>query len=209
MPFQGHVRDKYPQGISEHTMAEKLLFINACVRRDRSRTLRLARAVVDQYPDHEVEELVLEEMGLRPLDSAFLDKRDALISAGDYDDPIFDLAKKFAGADIIVVATPYWEDCFSSYVKIFMEHAAALGIVFRYSQEGMPIGLCKAKRLYYVTTRGGPIPDEGDLGYAVYRSICRTYGINECRIISASGLDIVGNDAEAIMDRALASAKNL
>ncbi len=190
-------------------MTEKLLLVNACVRRDRSRTLRLARAVVDQYPDHEVEEFVLEEMGLRPLDSAFLDKRDALISAGDYDDPIFDLAKKFAGADIIVVATPYWEDCFSSYVKIFMEHAAALGIVFRYSQEGMPIGLCKAKRLYYVTTRGGPIPDEGDLGYAVYRSICRTYGIKECRIVSASGLDIVGNDAEAIMDRALASVKDL
>ena len=97
-------------------MTEKLLLVNACVRRDRSRTLRLARAVVDQYPDHEVEEFVLEEMGLRPLDSAFLDKRDALISAGDYDDPIFDLAKKFAGADIIVVATPYWEDCFSSYI---------------------------------------------------------------------------------------------
>ena len=209
MPFQGHVRDKYSQGISEHTMAEKLLFINACVRRDRSRTLRLARAVVDQYPEHEVEELVLEEMGLRPLDSAFLDKRDALISAGDYDDPIFDLAKKFAEADIIVMATPYWEDCFSSYVKIFMEHAAALGIVFRYSQEGMPVGLCKAKRLYYVTTRGGSIPDEDDLGYAVYRSICRTYGIKECRIVSASGLDIVGNDAGTIMGRALASVRNL
>ena len=190
-------------------MSEKLLLVNACVRKDRSRTLRLARAVVDQYPDHEVEELVLEEMGLRPLDSAFLDKRDALISAGDYDDPVFDLAKKFAEADIIVVATPYWEDCFSSYVKIFMEHAAALGITFRYSPEGMPVGLCRAKCLYYVTTRGGPIPDEADLGYSVYRTLCRTYGINECRIVSASGLDIVGNDAEAIMGRALASVRNL
>ena len=209
MPFQGRVRDKYPQGISEHTMAEKLLFINACVRRERSRTLRLARKVAEQFPDHIIEELVLEEMNLKPLDSEFLDKRDALIASGDFDDPIFNLAKKFADADRIIVATPYWEDCFSSYVKIFMEHAAALGITFRYSPEGMPVGLCRAECLYYVTTRGGPIPDEADLGYSVYRTLCRTYGIKECRIVSASGLDIVGNDAEAIMERALDSVRDL
>ena len=190
-------------------MTAKLLFVNACVHRDRSRTLRLARRVADRFPDYNLEELVLEGMDLKPLDSGFLDKRDALIASGDYDDPIFDIAKKFASADIIIVATPYWEDCFSSYVKIFMEHAAALGITFRYSPEGMPVGLCRAKCLYYVTTRGGPITDEDDLGYAVYRSLCRTYGIGDCRIISASGLDIVGNDAEAIMEKALDSVKDL
>ncbi len=190
-------------------MAEKLLFINACVRRERSRTLRLARKVAERFPDHVMEELVLEEMALKPLDSGFLDRRDALIASGDFDDPIFDLAKKFAGADIIIVATPYWEDCFSSYVKIFMEHAAALGITFRYSPEGMPVGLCKAECLYYVTTRGGPIPDEADLGFAVYRSLCRTYGRKECSIVSASGLHIVGHDAEAILKRALDSVRHL
>ena len=190
-------------------MAEKLLFVNACVRRENSRTLRLARAVIGRFPDHDVEELVLEDMGLKPLDSSYLNKRDALVASVDYDDPLFDLAKKFASADIIVVASPYWEDCFSSYVKIFMEHAAALGITFRYSPEGIPLGLCRAKCLYYVTTRGGPIPDEADLGFAVYRSLCKTYGIAECRIVSASGLDIVGNDAEAIMGKAMDSVKDL
>ena len=190
-------------------MKDRLLFVNACVRRENSRTLRLARAVIGRFPDHDVEELILEDMCLRPLDSGFLDRRDALIASGDYGDPVFVLARKFASADVIVVATPYWEDCFNSHVKIFMEHAAALGITFRYSPEGMPVGLCKARCLYYVTTRGGPIPDDADLGYAVYRSLCRTYGIGACRIVSASGLDIVTNDAEAIMGRALDSVNGL
>ena len=75
-------------------MKDRLLFVNACVRRENSRTLRLARAVIGRFPDHDVEELILEDMGLRPLDSGFLDRRDALIASGDYGDPVFVLARK-------------------------------------------------------------------------------------------------------------------
>ena len=35
------------------------------------------------------------------------------------------------------------------------------------------------------------------------------HGVKGCRIVSASGLDIVGNDAEAIMERALDSVRDL
>ena len=184
-------------------MPGKLLFVNACIRRDRSRTLRLARALIGRYPDHVVDEIVLEDMRLQPLDSEFLDRRDALIGKGDYSDPIFDIAKRFAGADVIVVASPYWENCFASHLKIFMEHAAALGIAFRYEPDGSITGMCRARVLYYVTTRGGPIPDEADLGYSVYRSLCDIYGIKGCRIVSASALDIVTNDAGRIMEDAV------
>ena len=184
-------------------MPGKLLFVNACVRRDRSRTQRLARALIDGYPDYDVDEMVLEDMRLPPLDSDFLDRRDALIESGDLNDPMFDIAHRFADADVIIVATPYWENCFASHLKIFMEHAAAIGIAFRYAPDGMPVGMCRARVLYYVTTRGGPIPDEADLGYSIYRSLCGIYGIKECRIVSASGLDIVTNDAGKIMEDAI------
>ncbi len=184
-------------------MHGKLFFVNACIRRDRSRTLRLTRALIDRYPGYDVDEVVLEDIGLKPLDSGFLDRRDGLIGRGDYSDPIFDLAKRFADADVIVVATPYWENCFDSHLKIFMEHAAVLGILFRYESDGSITGLCRARALYYVTTRGGPIPDDADLGYSVYRSLCEIYGIKECRIVSASALDIVTNDPGKIMEDAI------
>jgi FMN-dependent NADH-azoreductase len=184
-------------------MHGKLFFVNACIRRDRSRTLRLTRALIDRYPGYDVDEVVLEDIGLKPLDSGFLDRRDGLIGRGDYSDPIFDLAKRFADADVIVVATPYWENCFDSHLKIFMEHAAVLGILFRYESDGSITGLCRARALYYVTTSGGPIPDDADLGYSVYRSLCEIYGIKECRIVSASALDIVTNDPGKIMEDAI------
>ena len=153
-------------------MPGKLLLVNACVRRERSRTLRLARALIKRYPDYTVDEMVLEDMHLQPLDSDFLDRRDALIEKGGFDDPIFSVAH-------------------------------------RYSPEGMPIGMCRAKVLYYVTTRGGPIPDEGDLGYAVYRALCGIYGIKECRIVSVSGLDLITNDPGSRMEDALRSIEGM
>lgn len=186
-------------------MSGRLLFVNACVCRETSRTLRLARRVLECFPDMVREELVLEEMHLSPLSSDDIRKRTELCARCTFDDPIFDLAKKFSEADIIVVATPYWEDSFNSYTKIFMEYAAAVGIAFRYSETGMPVGMCKARALYYVTTRGGPIRDEDDLGFRTYETLCGTYGIGRCIPISASGLDIVNNDAEGIMRKALES----
>ena len=41
-----------------------LLLVDACINRSTSRTLRLARAVADRFQDYEIEELVLEDMGL-------------------------------------------------------------------------------------------------------------------------------------------------
>jgi hypothetical protein len=77
----------------------RILLVNACINRGESRTLRLARRVVSGYPDHDVEELVLEEMGLRPADSDFINRRTRLVESGRFDDPIFDIAKKFASAE--------------------------------------------------------------------------------------------------------------
>ena len=187
----------------------RILLVNACINRDASRTLKLARRVVSGYPDHSVEELVLEEMGLRPADSDFINRRTRLVESGRFDDPIFDIAKKFASADVIVIASPYWEDCFNSLTKVFMELAAVIGITFRYDERGCPVGMCQASVLYYVTTRGGYVSDEEDLGFAVFRRLCATYGIPDCRIVSAEGLDVFGNDARKIMEQAFAHADEI
>lgn len=180
-------------------MLKKLLFVNACINREKSRTDRLARALLSFYKDYDIEELILENMHLTPMDSKTLAERDQLLRSGSLNDLMFDLAHRFADADVVVVASPYWENMFNSMLHIFIENVAVLGIVFRYTEEGVPIGLCHAKTFYYVTTRGGPIPDEADMGYGIYSSLAHMYGIGNCIPVSAQALDIKGNDPDLIL----------
>lgn len=67
----------------------KLLFVNACVNRTTSRTLKLARGVIEamqaQEP-FEVTEIVLEEEKLAPLTTESLNARQALEQKGEFDE---------------------------------------------------------------------------------------------------------------------------
>lgn len=83
-----------------------------------------------------------------------------------------------------------------------MEQINVVGITFRYSEEGVPIGLCKASRLFYVTTAGGPfVPEEFGFGYI--KALAQNYyGIQDVCQITAIGLDIDGADVDAIMKAA-------
>ncbi|SCX31588.1 FMN-dependent NADH-azoreductase [Ruminococcaceae bacterium P7] len=174
------------------------LYINCCAR-EESRTDRLARAVLQKLGG-DFTELNLYEVNLKPLDKKTLNKRTALIEQGDYSDPIFDYAKQFASADTIVIAAPYWDLSFPATLKIYIENIYVTGIVSAYSESGMPVGLCKAKELYYVTTAGGPYDPTYSYGYV--ESLAKNFfGIPVTHLVKAEMLDIVGNDAEEILRR--------
>ena len=100
---------------------------------------------------------------------------------------------------IIVIAAPYWDLSFPAVLKQYLEQVSVVDITFTYTPEGIPKGLCKAKRLYYVTTAGGDYaPDEYGFGYV--ESLCKSlYGIQDVKLIKAVGLDIVGADVENIL----------
>ena len=112
---------------------------------------------------------------------------------------MFDLARQFAAAEEIVIAAPYWDLSFPASLKQYLEQINVVGIAFRYTQEGLPESLCRAKRLYYVTTAGGNyVPEE--FGYGYVKALAQGYyGIPDVRLVKATGLDIVGADAEDIM----------
>ena len=187
----------------------RLLFVNGCVNRDRSRTLRLARGLIERIGADEVTEIVLEEAGLTPLDSSRLWKREELARLGELDNPEFGEARRYASADILVLASPYWEHGFNAFTKIYLENVSQLGIAFRYDEQGIPQGLTDISRAYYVTTRGGPTDDDHDLGFKMFREIASMHGVKDIRILSASALDIVGNDPEAIVAEALSRVNSL
>lgn len=176
-----------------------ILFINACVR-EESRTKRLADCLLSKM-EGEVEELRLSDVSFPLVDERFLQNRDHLIACEDYDNPLFDLARQFAGAEQIVIAAPYWDLSFPAVLKQYIEQINVVGITFMYTPEGIPKGLCRAKELYYVMTAGGMyVPEE--FGYGYVKALARNfYGIEECKLIQAAGLDVDGADVEEIMKK--------
>ena len=178
-----------------------LLFINACVR-STSRTRWLADHFLKQR-GLPFEELKLEDISFPLADEAFLKRRDALIEAGRFEDPLFSLARQFAGAEEIVIAAPCWDLSFPAALKQYIEQINVLGITFRYTKEGIPQGLCRAKKLTYITTAGGDfVPPAFGFGYieALARHF---YGIPAVEHFEARGLDLVGADTESILQAAL------
>ena len=175
------------------------LYINCCPRQD-SRTDRLARALLRSLGDFE--ELRLYDEPLRPLDAQRLKLRDTLLSRGDLQGNLFRYARQFAAADQIVIAAPFWDLSFPAQLKIYLENIYVTGIVSRYDEMGQPVGLCKAEKLYYVTTAGGPY--DGRYSYEYLKSLATDFfGIPAVELLMAEMLDIVGNDAEDILQNAM------
>ena len=178
-------------------MEKQILYVNACVRKE-SRTKRLADKLLSKLGEP-YEELCLEKIAFPIVNEEYLNKRDQLISAGDFQSPAFDLARKFSEAKTIVIAAPFWDLSFPSMLKQYLEQINVVGITFKYSEEGVPVALCKANTLFYVTTAGGLYVPE-DYGFGYVKALAQNfYGIQDVRKIEAVGFDIYGANVNSIM----------
>ena len=182
-----------------------ILYVNACVRTE-SRTDRLARALLHKLGAFE--EVRLADMELQPLNEERLAYREAQIAKQNYEDSIFTLPRQFAQADLIVVSAPYWDGQFPAILKIYLENIYAIGIVTKYAADGRPLGLCKAKKLYYVTTACGSYRPKFSFDY-IDRLAKGMFGIRETRLLYAENLDIEGSDAEEILAKAISGIEEI
>lgn len=176
-----------------------VLFVNACLRGDESRTLTLCREYLEGIED--VKEVNLSELRLEPYYGDSAAYRAQLEAKGLFDDPMFDIGKDFAEADEIVIGAPYWDLSFPAALKIYIEHAAVMGMTFHYTEEGRCEGLCRAKHLTYITTGGGQV-SAMNYGYEYLCGIAGMFGIPETRFACAENLDVVGADIEANLNEA-------
>ena len=184
-----------------------VLLINACAR-PGSRTLPLAKKAAEKLSS-DVQTLDLYAEGLAPLSNTELEKRDSFIADNDYSEDMFRFAKQFKSADCIVIAAPYWDMSFPAALKCYIEAICVNGLTFRYTEQGVPEGLCRAERLVYVTTAGGYIP-ENNSGYDYIRCLCaELFGIRQTVCVKAEGLDILGADIESILSAAEDEIDNL
>ena len=174
-----------------------ILFVNACPRQN-SRTKQLADYLLTKL-NGTVREHNLTTTALLPLTENTLAQREDLIRQENFNHPLLALAKEFSAADCIVIAAPFWDLSFPALLKLYIENINIVGITFAYHTNGNPYGLCKAQKLYYVTTAGGPIINDA-YGYGYIQTLAKNfYGISNIYCIKAENLDVNDENVEDIL----------
>lgn len=179
----------------------RVLFVNACMRGEASRTLLLCRAFLSEMekvlPDIEIITHDLRTMGLKSVDQAVLDMKEPLCDAYAWDHPLFAPVNEFRSADVVLIGAPYWDMSFPSVLKVWVENMYVRNLTFRYDND-QSVGLCRGRESVYITTAGSPI-GENDWGTAYMRAVLNTLGIPGFTRISAEALDLASSNPEAIM----------
>ncbi len=181
---------------------KKLLFVNACIR-ENSRTEELCRQYLKKIEnEYQIEKVQLSRMNMKPFDAEMLKQREEDISQGKLGTEKYQMARQFAEADRIVIAAPYWDCLFPAILRIYLEHICVTGITFSYGENGMPVKMCHADQLTYITTCGGFLQEES----AVKSLICelgRLFSIDDVRFYAAEGIDVFPDKAQDVLKQVL------
>ena len=190
---------------------KQLLYIDCCIRGEKSRTRKLGEAFLAALPDcWEVTRLDLMHEGLQPLMPDTLASRDESAARGELDAPRFKYAHQIAAADAVVMAAPFWDLSVPALLKIYIENVSMDGITFQSTAEGLK-GLCRGTDLVFLTTRGGIYEpgSEWEQGAPYLAAIQKFFGFGDFRCVAADGLDIQGYDGEGALRKAMEEAKEL
>ena len=169
---------------------KKVLFVNSCARAN-SRTLFISKYLLNRFnsDEYEIETLNLESEGLLPLGKRTLQIREKYVEDHDFSSLMFEYAKQFVNADYIVIAAPYWDLSFPASLKNYIEQITVPHLTFHYISFCKPEGLCKCKKLFYVTSASGPILDD-TFGFGYIESLCHTFfGIDDVILVKADSMD--------------------
>ena len=171
-------------------MKKELLVINACVRQNESRTLRIAELIVAALSDrYKVIRYDISEMeGIIPLNPKLFEER----GQGDIPAWAVKAAKDIAQADRIIIAAPFWDMSFPAVLKCFFEQTSLFDITFTDNGKTC-VGLCKAPKVLYITTRGMDIPtgDPREQATPYLKALGSLWNLGKLTTISAWNMDYI------------------
>ncbi|NLC19079.1 MAG: FMN-dependent NADH-azoreductase [Clostridiales bacterium] len=195
----------------------KLLYIKANAKpQEASRTYRISDSFIENYqslhPEDEVITLDLYREGISLLTYDDINSVFGTKTEESKKHPILKYAYQFAEADKYVISAPMWNLSIPAILKAYIDYICVTGITFKYTADG-PVGLCKDKKAVYIVSRGGEYSDGPasaiEMGDRYLRTIFAFMGISDFTTISADGLDIIGNDVDAIVGDAIKRAQEL
>lgn len=155
--------------------------------REESRTRKILVPVVEALSGkYAIETIRLEDMEMPSLGREMLAER----SGGTVPQWAVDAARQIAEADRIVIAAPFWDMSFPARLKVFIENTSLYGITF--TDTGTTCaGLCKCRKVLYLTTRGMNIRTGSPLEQATpyLKALSALWGLGEILCVAAENLD--------------------
>ena len=189
---------------------KKVLAIDCCIRGEKSNTKKIFDAFINGLDENcTIDYLKLDEENLSAMTGAFFEQRQRLLEKGELNHPRFRYAHQFAQADEIVIAAPFWDLSFPALLKIYIEQLCVDGITFESGHGGLK-GLCKAKDLVFITTRGGIFDNNPlEMGSRYLDAMHTFFRIENYFCIAADGIDLSSIDTDAALSKAIAEASAL
>jgi len=163
------------------------------VRQRDSRTLRIAEPIISALAKrYDIVRYNLPEMALAPLDPVLFAER----GAGAVPEWAEKAAREIADADRILIAAPFWDMSFPAALKCFFEQTSLFDITFTDNGKTC-VGICKAPKVLFITTRGMDIPtgDPKEQATPYLRALGTLWNLGEMTTISAWNMDYLSSEA--------------
>lgn len=193
----------------------KLLYIKANAKPEgASRTFKISDKFIEEYKkSHPNDEIITLDLYKENIN--FLKENDINTVFGPKNEesknhPILKYAYQFAEADKLVVAAPLWNLSIPAILKAYIDYVSVTGITFKYTAEGA-VGLLQGKKAVHIVGRGGEYSEGSasayEMGDRYLRTIFGFFGITDFTTIAAEKLDVMGEDIEAILNKAIDKAE--
>lgn len=186
---------------------ESLVVINACMR-EESRTQKILDGLLGVLG----KKYNIEIIDLSTLNMSWIGEKDLKDRDNGYvPEEFVSMSKKVANADRLVIAAPFWDMSFPSVLKVFFENISLFNITFTSNQTECT-GLCKAKKVLYITTRGMNIKTGDPLEQATpyIKALSKLWGLGELYVVSAQNMDYSSqNEIDCKIETAIAQGLEL
>lgn len=203
----------------------KLLHIIATPNLSTSRTLRISTAFLEclqiKYPDLRVDVLDLFAHDLPSVVGDNIETKYTLMMGQPIDkshqvswQQIEREIQHFLAMDAYLISTPMWNFSIPYVLKYYIDSIVQPGYLYRYNEQGQPVGLTLGKKMVCITSRGGDYREHGPFANYDYqepylRSIFGFIGITDIQFIHAQPMDITPEWREAAIVTAIEEAQIL
>lgn len=144
----------------------KLLYIEASPRKDRSYSIKVARAFLDAYrvanPEHVVEAVDLWQLALPEFAGTTIDAKYRILHGQQHTtaeakawETVTEIANRFKAAERYLFSLPMWNFGLPYKLKHFLDVIIQPGLTFSYSPESGYTGLVSGRPAVIIAARGG------------------------------------------------------
>jgi FMN-dependent NADH-azoreductase len=203
----------------------KLLHIIATPNQSKSRTLQVSTAFLEclhaKYADLSVDVLDLFAHDLPSIVGDNIETKYSLLKGQPINESqqaswqqIEREIQQFLSMDVYLISTPMWNFSIPYVLKYYIDSIIQPGYLYRYNEQGQPVGLALDKKMVCITSRGGDYREHSpyfayDFQEPYLRSIFGFVGITDIRFINAQPMDITPELREAAITTAIEEASSL